>query len=176
MKAISIKTALATLILAGLASNAFAYDAQINITGELTESTCLINGASSPAVKNVTLPTLSKSALTGAGSWAGRVPVTFELSGCDVGTTGATATFENGPNISAEGNMKNLASTNAATNVEVQLLDAAGTALNLASDTVTTSIVGEEGTLKFFAQYYSKDGGASAGQVVSHVELSMNYN
>lgn len=95
MKAISIKTALATLILAGLASNAFAYDAQINITGELTESTCLINGASSPAVKNVTLPTLSKSALTGAGSWAGRVPVTFELSGCDVGTTGATATFEN---------------------------------------------------------------------------------
>lgn len=72
--------------------------------------------------------------------------------------------------------MKNLASTNAATNVEVQLLDAAGTALNLASDTVTTSIVGEEGTLKFFAQYYSKDGGASAGQVVSHVELSMNYN
>ncbi|HHQ4312696.1 TPA: fimbrial protein [Serratia fonticola] len=176
MKAISIKTTLASLILSGLSSNAFAYDAQINITGELTETTCLINGTSSPAVKNVTLPTLSKSALTGAGSWAGRVPVTFELSGCDVGTTGATATFENGPNISAEGNMKNLAATNAATNVEVQLLDAAGLALNLASDTVTTPIVGEEGILKFYAQYFSKDGGASAGQVVSHVEFSMNYN
>ncbi len=176
MKAISIKTALATLILAGLASNAFAYDAQINITGELTESTCLINGASSPAVKNVILPTLSKSALTGASSWAGRVPVTFELTGCDVGTTGATATFENGPNISADGNMKNLATVTPATNVEVQLLNAAGTVINLASDTVATPIVNETGVLQFYAQYFSKDGSASAGQVVSHVEFSMNYN
>ncbi|AHG18671.1 hypothetical protein Z042_02905 [Chania multitudinisentens RB-25] len=176
MKALSIKTGLASLILAGLSSNAFAYDAQINITGELTESTCLINGANSPAIKDVTLPTLSKTALTGAGSWAGRVPVSFQLSGCDVSTTGATATFENGPNISADGNMKNLAATNAATNVEVQLLNSEGTVLNLASDTVTTPIADEAGTLQFFVQYFSKDGGATAGQVVSHVEFSMNYN
>ncbi len=49
MKAISIKTVLATLILTGLASNAFAYDAQINITGELTESTCLIRWCQQPS-------------------------------------------------------------------------------------------------------------------------------
>ncbi|MEQ9723269.1 fimbrial protein [Yersinia alsatica] len=176
MKTISIRTTLASLILAGLSSNAFAYDAQINITGELTESTCLINGTSSPAVKNVTLPTLSKSSLTNANSWAGRVPVSFQLSGCDVGTTGATATFENGTNISANGNMKNLADTNAATNVEVQLLNADGDAINLATDTVTTPITGEAGTLQFYAQYFSKNGAATAGQVVSHVEFSMNYN
>ncbi len=72
--------------------------------------------------------------------------------------------------------MKNLAATNAATNVEVQLLNSAGNVINLASDTVTTPIVSEAGTLQFYAQYFSKDGGASAGQVVSHVEFSMNYN
>lgn len=176
MKAMSIKTTLASLILAGLASNAFAYDAQINITGELTDSTCQINGGNSPAIQNITLPTLSKTALSSAGSWAGRVPVSFALSGCDVATTGATATFENGPNISVDGNMKNLATTNAATNVEVQLLDAAGAALNLAADTTSTAITAGAGALQFFAQYYSKDGTATAGQVVSHVELSLNYN
>ena len=176
MKATSIKTTLASLILAGLSSSAFAYDAQINITGELTETTCLINGGNNPAIKNVTLPTLSKSALTDAGSWAGRMPVSFELSGCDVGTTGATATFENGPNISVDGNMKNLATVNPATNVEVQLLNAAGEPINLATDTVTTPITAQNGTLQFYTQYYSKNGGASAGQVTSHVEFSMNYN
>ena len=176
MKATSIKITLASLILAGLSSNAFAYDAQINITGELTETTCKIDTAGTPAVQNVTLPTLSKSSLTNAGSWAGRVPVSFQLSDCGVATTGATATFENGPNISVDGNMKNLAITNPATNVEVQLLDAAGNAINLATDTVTTPIVAETGTLQFYAQYFSKDGGASAGQVSSHVEFSMNYN
>lgn len=176
MKAISIKTTLASLVLAGISSSALAHDAQINITGELTESTCLINGGNSPAVKNVTLPTLSKSSLTAAGSWSGRVPVAFQLSDCDAGTTGATATFENGPNISADGNMKNLAITNPASNVEVQLLNANGAAINLATDTVTTPITAEAGTLQFYAQYFSKNGGASAGQVASHVEFSMNYN
>jgi major type 1 subunit fimbrin (pilin) len=176
MKAISIKTTLASLILAGLSSNAFAYDAQIDITGELTETTCVINGntTTGPAVQNITLPTLSKSSLAGESSWAGRVPVTFTFTDCDAST--ATATFENGPNISADGNMKNLATTTPATNVEVQLLNAAGTVLNLASDTAATQIVNETGTLKFFAQYFSKDGSATAGKVASHVEFSMNYN
>jgi major type 1 subunit fimbrin (pilin) len=174
MKAISIKTTLASLILAGLSSNAFAYDAQINITGELTETTCVINGSTGPAVQNITLPTLSKSSLTGAASWSGRVPVTFTFTDCDAST--ATATFENGTNISVDGNMKNLATDTPATNVEVQLLNAAGTVLNLASDTVATPIANETGALKFFAQYYSKDGAATAGKVVSHVEFSMNYN
>lgn len=176
MKAISIKTTLASLILAGISSNAFAYDAQINITGELTETTCLINGGNSPAIKNVTLPTLSKSSLTDAGSWSGRVPVNFTLSECDAAVTGATAKFENGPNISADGNMLNLAATNAASNVEVQLLNAQGNVLNLATDSVTTPITAEAGELQFYAQYFSKDGGASAGQVSSHVEFSMSYN
>ena len=176
MKALSIKTTLASLILAGISSSALAYDAQINITGELTESTCLINGGSSPAIKNVTLPTLSKSSLTNPGAWSGRVPVSFELTNCDVSTTGATATFDNGPNISADGNMKNLATTNPASNVEVQLLDADANPINLATDTVTTPVIGQEGTLQFYVQYFSKDGNASAGQVSSHVEFSMNYN
>ncbi|WP_431223566.1 fimbrial protein [Serratia sp. L9] len=176
MKAVSLKTTLASLILAGLSGNALAYDAQINITGELTESTCLINGDASPAIKNVTLPTLSKSSLTAAGSWSGRVPVNFQLSECDAGTTGATATFENGPNISADGNMKNLAITNPASNVEVQLLNATGGVINLATDTVTTPITAEAGTLQFYAQYFSKNGNANAGQVASHVEFSINYN
>ncbi|WP_337262254.1 MULTISPECIES: fimbrial protein [unclassified Serratia (in: enterobacteria)] len=176
MKALSIKTTLATVILAALSTSAFAYDAQINITGELTESTCLINGGSSPAVQNVTLPTLSKSSLTNPGAWSGRVPVNFELSNCSVGTSGATATFENGPNISADGNMKNLATTNAASNVEVQLLDKTATPINLAVDTVSTPITNSAGDLQFYVQYFSKDGNASAGQVSSHVEFSMSYN
>ena len=175
MKAITIKTTLASLILAGISSNAFAYDAQINISGELTETTCVINGnTTGPAVQSITLPTLSKSSLAGAYSWAGRVPVTFTFTDCDA--SNATATFENGTNISADGNMVNLATTTPATKVEVQLLNAAGTVLNLASDTAATPIVNETGTLKFFAQYYSKDGAATAGKVVSHVEFSMNYN
>lgn len=173
--------------LLGLASfGAQAADGTITITGTLSDTTCSINGKASgtPADISVTLPTVSASTLSSAGSVAGTsspTDITMALSGCTGTATKAIATFENGPSVDqSNGYLTNQASTTPATNVEVRLLNASLQPINIATG-LNNDIAGNGATiasgsanLKYFAQYYAT-GKATAGNVNTNVQYTMQY-
>ena len=177
MNKLLLSSALAAVI--GLASQAaLAVDGNINITGQVTASTCKINGATNPVAVNVTLPTVSTTALLASGNVAGRTPFSIALTNCG-SQTQATTFFEPGPTVMADGNLKNTSTTSAATGVEVQLLnsDFSQIKLNLGSgaqNSATVALAANAGTLNYYAQYYAT-AAATAGAVTSTVAFSMIY-
>lgn len=168
----------ALLAAALLSGTAQATDGTINFTGTLTSSTCTVsvNGGS-----DVTLPTLSTDALTDAGSWAGRTPFTVRLTSCsDAGNVGLY--FEQtGETDTTNNALNNTASGSAADHVQIQLLNS-----NLVTIDLSGSSLADQNSLsqdassgsadiQLYAQYFSKDGGATAGAVTAQAVFSLNY-
>ncbi|HEY0200055.1 MAG TPA: fimbrial protein [Rhodanobacter sp.] len=177
------KTLLSAALIAGFGvaalapQTAKAVDGTINITGNITASTCKINGVDSPATIAVTLPTVSTTSLNAAAAVAGRTPFAIALSECGALTKAATF-FEPGPTVMADGNLTN--ATGTATGVEVQLLNAAdfsAIALNGASgsqNSTQATLTDGAGTLSYYAQYYAT-AAAGAGTVATSVQFTMLY-
>lgn len=173
LKIAALASAIAATAFTG---TAMAYDVRIDINGQLTSSTCQIDTANSPLNKTINLPTLSTNSLNAAGSHAGRTPLTLSISNCEAETT-ATVNFEaSSVNVTPAGTLKNLATTDAAANVELQLLDGSAQVLNLNTDTPSYNIDGGKGSMTLYAQYYSPNGNVQSGAVSSYIEMSMNYN
>jgi major type 1 subunit fimbrin (pilin) len=113
--------------------------------------------------------------LAAAGATAGDTLFNISLTGCSATT--ATAYFEAGANTDAStGRLK----TNA-TNLQIQLLNASGSAINVAGAstaaqaTSAVNVSSGSGTQSFIARYYAT-GATSAGAVTSSVTYSMVYN
>jgi major type 1 subunit fimbrin (pilin) len=176
MKNVLATALIAALGFAALAPNqASAADGTINITGSVNASTCKINGANSPATVNVTLPTVSTTSLSAAGTTAGRTAFALALSNCG-SLTKAQTFFEPGPTIMADGNLKNGGS---ATGVEVQLLNSDFSAINLAGTASTqnsqqVALTSGTGNLNYYAQYFAT-AAAGAGNVTTSVQFTMLY-
>lgn len=177
---LNTKLLLATALVAGFATfganTARATDGTINITGNVTASTCKINGANSPATIAVTLPTVPTTSLAAAAAVAGRTPFAINLSGCG-SLTKATTFFEPGPTVMADGNLKN--ATGSATGVEVQLLNNDFSAINLSGaagsqNSAQATLTSGAGTLNYYAQYYAT-AAAGAGTVNTSVQFTMSY-
>lgn len=172
---------------AGLVSiaPAFAADGTINFTGTVTAQTCKINSAASPANINLTLPTVSATALNAAESTAGNTPFAVTLSECATGAgapTQARMYFEAGPNITTAGTLRNTAATNPAANVQIRLLNGDESVIDLSKTTTAVAqgskpatISGGAATLNYVAQYIAKGGAAGAGAVASSVTFTMQY-
>ncbi|MGF6773939.1 major type 1 subunit fimbrin (pilin) [Paraburkholderia sp. GAS199] len=187
MKSILPAIAIATGSLLGLASfGAHAADGTITFTGTVSDTTCSINGSATgnPANVAVTLPTVSAGSLKAAGSVAGTSTPTdmaLALSGCSGTATKAIASFENGPTVDqTSGYLNNQATTGAATNVQVRLLNASLQPINITTNsnndiaTNGSTIAAGAANMKYFAQYYST-GAATAGAVNTSVQYTMQY-
>ena len=190
MKSILPALAIATGSLLGLASfGAHAADGSFTINGTVTASTCSINStaAGNAYTKTITLPTVAASALSSAGATAGvsqAADIQINLTGCSAQTTKAVAMWENGaPVDQTTGNLMNQASTGAAGNVEVQLLNAAMQPIDIRSNTNNTlanngvTVTGGNTTapLQYYAQYIANGGAASAGAVKATAAFTMSY-
>lgn len=170
---------LASVLAIGLAltsAAAMASDGTITINGNLTSSTCTINGTAGGNI-TVTLPTVSTNSLAAAGATAGRTAFNIALTGCTA--TSAKTFFEAGPNVNAAGRLKNL-DLAGAQNVDVQLVSGEGnvidpnqSAINQASQTIDLST--GSATATYYAEYYAT-GAATAGAVNSSTTYSMTYN
>ncbi|PJI48562.1 MAG: ferrous iron transporter B [Pseudomonas sp.] len=167
-----MKKLLVAAILSSASVGAFAYDAQVNFTGQVLDQTCEVNGKQGAAVVDVTLPTVNKSALAGAESWAGNTPVNFNLTNCPVSAT--TAKWEITGQVDSAGT---LANTVAGTNATVRLLDPTGAAININTDTGYKFTPAADGSysLKYLAQYYSKAGSATAGKLQTVGYWTLTY-
>lgn len=156
--------------------SAMAVDGTINVTGQVTASTCKINNAVSPATIDVVLPTVSTTALNANGVTAGNKGFTIALSECGA-LTQATTYFEQGATTLANGNLKN---NGTAANVQVRLLNGDLTAINAAgaSGAQNSSAVAINNTgsanLNYVAQYYAT-GQSTAGTVTTSVQFTMQY-
>jgi major type 1 subunit fimbrin (pilin) len=187
MKSLIPAIAITTAGLLGLGSlGAQAADGTITFTGLVSDTTCSINGAASgsPANLSVALPTVQAGALGEHGAVAGTsgpADMTLSLSGCSGTATKAIATFENGPTVDQKtGYLLNQAVTDAASNVEVRLLNASLQPINITTGSNNdiagngATISGGSANLQYFAQYYAT-GKATPGGLTTSVQYTMQY-
>lgn len=169
------KLLLVAAIVALAPMSAMAVDGTINVTGQVTASTCKINNAVSPATIDVVLPTVSTTSLNANAVTAGNKAFTIALSECGA-LTQAVTYFEQGANTLANGNLK---SNGTANNVQVRLLNNDLTAIDVSKastlqNSKPVAISSGAANLNYWAQYYAI-GQATAGTVTTSVQFTMQY-
>ncbi|MDI0922666.1 fimbrial protein, partial [Escherichia coli] len=134
---------------------------------------------------SVTLPTVSNKALASPGETTGLTPFSINLTGCTSAADGAghvKAFFEPGSSTDfVTNNLKNMASDNAAGNVQIQLLNSDGASTiflgkDFAGQDVHSETIGADGnaTLRYMAQYYAT-GTSTPGDVKTTVNYTIAY-
>lgn len=186
------KNVLITLLAAAgiISAPAFAVDGTITITGEIKGLTCSVSGGAgtTPGTGGdfgVTLVPVQVTALAADGAVAAAKPFSINLgttggATCPDGTRAAILFDTSSAAINAAtGNLINMAATNPATNVEVQILDSGNgnTPVNLAAGTATTEVVAAGGSaiLPFQAEYKATGGAAGAGMVDTSVRYTVVF-
>ncbi|TCM69174.1 major type 1 subunit fimbrin (pilin) [Acinetobacter calcoaceticus] len=154
----------------------------VTFQGEVTDQTCeaSINGGTNG---NVLLPTVPSSSLAADGQKAGLTPFTIEVSNCTAPATSALKinTRFLGHAVTTNGNLGNIAETNPAANVAIQVTEQAdgvkAVSFNGVTDVAGLELpVGETSTShEFAAQYIAEGGAASAGAVKAVVEYTLSY-
>lgn len=151
----------------------------LTVNGQLTANTCDVSGEGQGRNFTVTLPTLSASELSAAGSTAGATRFTIALSNCTPATGNVHTFWEYGANTLSNGNLLN---NGTATKVEVQLLDANNGVKTIdlskpdgAQNSQAIAITSGTANLNYAAQYVSPAGSAGVGTVTTNVTYSMAY-
>ncbi|CAM2177161.1 Major fimbrial subunit SMF-1 [Paraburkholderia sacchari] len=151
----------------------------VTINGELTSNTCDVSGNGQGNNFTVTLPTLSASELSAAGSVAGSTGFNIALTNCTPNTGNVHTFWEYGANTLSDGNLKN---NGKATNVEVQLVDYNSgmkvidvSKADGSQNSQTVAIASGNANLQYAAQYISPTGSAGPGDVTTNVTYSMVY-
>lgn len=181
------------------AAQASANDGTITFNGTITDVSCKVSGGGAASGSGnsiqVTLPTVSTTALSADGQTAGDTSFSLVLT-CD-GTsakdkTGAmwVETSQTPALDSTTGALKNEAG-GTATNVQVRMVNPANNKpINLAVNGAVTNgatviaannqpaatITNNSATLNYIGQYLAKGGAATAGTVSTHLVFSMQYN
>ncbi|MEL0554867.1 MULTISPECIES: fimbrial protein [Enterobacteriaceae] len=168
---------LAITAMVGFTAQTMANTGTITFEGTVTANTCTPSISGGAASNTVTLPTASAGSLNAAAKTAGETQFTMALSGCTGTLETASAFFEAGTNVNADGRLIN---TGDAENVDVQLLD--GTTGNVIkagsteqiTDAGYLSVKGGTATLPYTARYYAT-GVAKAGAVSASVVYNLQY-
>lgn len=148
------------------------------------DTTCTIKTLPSD---NIRLNTVSRSALAFAGQSAGRTPFWIQMTNCSRIINGAVAnsvpirTLFYGPQVdSTTGNLI-LTGANPASSVQLQLLNANGSVINLAGasgmQNVTPGVINAgSATLGYGVQYVAVGGPAGSGPANSVVAYTIEYD
>ena len=153
----------------------------VTFQGEVTDQTCkaTINGQTD---STVLLPTVPATELASSGATTGLTPFSISVEDCSIDTADAEiSTKFLGHNVTASGNLGNIATENPANNVSIQLTaNADGTnPVTLNGITPVSGLVLEAGqtsaTHQFGAKYYAEDA-ATAGAVTAVAEYTLSYN
>ncbi|WIM54740.1 fimbrial protein [Pantoea anthophila] len=183
MKKIAFLTA--SVVSALLASQAFAVSNNtITFQGLVTGETCTVTVNGNTAKPLVLLPTISTSALSN-GNVAGKTTFDIGVTGCTGSDTDATtiSTQLTGNNVTKAGNLGNLATVDAAENVEIQIVS------NKDDKVITfgegTSYIGQghltldakvkNASATYTAQYVAVEKDAVAGAVEATMQYAIIY-
>jgi minor fimbrial subunit len=146
----------------------------INVTGNIIASPCIINGGS--ANLNVDLGSaIQATVLSSAGSTSSPVSFTLPITACPVGTSTVLVTFSGTPDPVAGANYYK--STGTATNVAVGLYQTSNGNLLGNGASVTQTVLGDRtASLAMQAKAYSATGSAMPGTINSVIVATMQYN
>lgn len=181
------KTLLAAALITGFGIAAIAPQAahassgNIVFSGKVLNSTCTVSNATGGNV-TVTLPDVQASGFSGSGSVQGLTPFSLSLTGCPTTPSGVVvgASFAGNANIDASTGAITNASGGTYSNVEVQMTNSTGTAINLnTTPNPVSATIASNGTatLSYEAQYLQPTGtAASAGLVSATVAFTLTYN
>lgn len=193
------KTLLAALFLSAsifsssvfAADNTLTNDGTINFAGKIVATTCKVDSTNTQDPLTVTLPTINKSLLAEAGNINGETKFQIQLKGCTASTaqTGpnkdinTVRAFFNGNNINQNGRLTNKSGNGYASNVDIQILNANKTVLNLSNQDIATQDAESAVTLTnkdnislvYYARYYAT-GTATEGDVETSVNYTIIYN
>jgi len=185
----SIRSSGRALVLAAAALAAplgcLASDGTITINGSVTAETCSIASTvgTTAGTNNftITLPNVSSATLSAAGKTSGTTRFSLLLSGCNAMSGAGTvyAFFEHGTTVNSAGRLSNTAATTPATGVDIELLNATGTSMNLASTAgsqgaTPVPVTSNTATLTYYARYYAT-AAAGAGNLATSVTYSIVY-
>ncbi|PZL85323.1 type 1 fimbrial protein [Pantoea sp. ARC270] len=164
------------------ASQAFASNNTITFQGRVDSQTCTVTVNGNTAKPTVLLPTVNVDALKESGSTAGQTTFDIGITGCKSSDTATTvSTVFTGNSVSAKGNLSNVAATDeAAQNVEIQILNTKGGAIDFNHDFDSEGelhlAAGEkDASATYTAQYYATQA-ATAGAVEASLQYAVSYN
>lgn len=192
------KVLLAASIVSALSLVGYAHanSGTIKFDGEIVDATCdVVIDDGAGTVTTVNLPPVSKAALSAVNSVAGKTQFILKTSNCqNFGGTGQPSTvaayFKPDATIvdSTNGLLNNIAATDKATNVQLELVDGtnnntikAGFAsqMNATGGNEFVAITGTSPngsvSLPYSVQYKSVAGGATAGDVKAEVAFDLVY-
>ena len=170
---------IALLPIAAVASTATPVSV-VTFQGEVASQTCQakINGKTNSIVL---LPTVAAADLSSAGKTTGTTPFTIAISGCAASEKATKiGTKFLGYNVTPTGNLSNLANSNPAKNVSIQLTSSAASdrPVNLNGVTsvegLTLAAGKTEASHQFGVQYYA-EGVAEPGAVTAVAEYTLSY-
>ncbi len=152
----------------------------VTFQGEVASQTCQakINGKTNSIVL---LPTVAAADLSAAGKTTGATPFTIAISGCAASEkVTKVGTKFLGYNVTPTGNLSNLATSNPAKNVSIQLTSttAGDRAVNLNGVTTVEGLTlasgKSEASHQFGVQYYA-EGVAEPGAITAVAEYTLSY-
>ncbi|HIF4730657.1 TPA: fimbrial protein [Citrobacter amalonaticus] len=186
MKYLSFSVLASALLMSGIshATNTIAF------TGTITNVTCnvkLVDGAGtalgSKGTGTVTLIAIPASELNSANSTAQQTKFSIIASGCSLGSPAKTkmAAFFTSTHADNLGYLENTVPSGNAKNVQLELLDSKLKHINVndpgqSTDAIMTNIVASGDTvMDYYIQYYSAQGGATAGSISGTVDYELIY-
>lgn len=190
MKHIKLAAAAAFVLGIAAAGSASADMGVVRFIGSVSDQTCVVVGGNGtelggPNEITVKLDPVATADLATAGDTAGIKPFTLEFVNGEDGGSCTAAGYTSGtfrflgssqPVDGFTGNLDNT-DPSGAQNVQLQLLTDAGVAIDLrnhAPETVTFAD-GTVSQLSYQVQYISPNGGATPGNVLSHVLFETTY-
>lgn len=166
-----------------------ANDGTINFNGDLTATTCKVEGQApggGSVNKTVELGSVPVSVLSDSGSASESKFFDIKVggtgdAGCTNGTMAKVRFDPASPAINPEtGNLKVDTAAGAATGVEVRIFDHTTlktTPINLLTEESTSvEVTDNQATLPFRAEYFSAAGGATAGPAETRVGFQVVYD
>ncbi|HCN8311174.1 fimbrial protein [Escherichia coli] len=163
------------MVTASMAGNVQASDGTIHFTGNITDQTCTVDGASQAL--EVPMGNIGASALAGgAGTVASPTRFTLVLTGCPDTVTSATIKFDGDTeNTVAGSGILKLDSDSTATGVGIVISDNAGTPIAMHTDSPDYTLTTGDNDLLFTARYIATGDTVTTGSANATSQFTINY-
>ncbi|MBL5863882.1 fimbrial protein [Serratia fonticola] len=174
MKVFNGGVALALVIMASANNMALADAVNINITGNVVASPCVVNNNNSNLSVDLG-QTIQAGTLATAGAGTTLTPFNLSLTACPVGTNNVTVTFTGTAAAAPQTNM--YLNTGVATPLAIELSSGGlGTVLGNNS-TLTMPVLGNRTvTFPLLARAVTSTGNVTAGSIVAVIQANFTYN
>ena len=164
----------ATLLLFTLTTH--AYDGTVNITGRITDNTCVVSADSTALT--VDMGNIAKAQFTRAGEGGAYQPFTLHLERCGEAAKRVSVTFSGIQDTVAPDFLRLDTNTSGAQGVALALYNSDQTLIPLNTPSAATDLVTNQAnvTLSFYARFLANASPVRSGSATASTTFTMNYD